>query len=122
MLLLTLTALLAMILPEFDQLLTAFLAVALLIEVLVCAAAWRGRNGRAGTWVGSLALEELGVISCLGGPYLDGLAGGWRLGIICAGIGLGAALVLRAPLPEALFPVKGLWLRKLLGACVLGAL
>jgi hypothetical protein len=116
MLLLGLLAGLALCESEFDRLLTLFLGAALLLEAGVLLA------GRRRSWCGALALEELLALSWLGAPFLDGLVQGWRLGVFCAAAALGAALLLRVPLPEPLFPLRGAWLRRLLAAVTVAGL
>src|SRR3712207_2926758 len=69
--------------------------------------------------LGGIVLEELCVIACACGPYPEPLVDGWHAPVFIASFVAAGVLLVRLPLPEALFPVRGRWLRTLLAALAL---
>jgi hypothetical protein len=73
-------------------------------------------------FLGWVVLEELFTVACVGGPYPDSPFS-WHGAVFVMACVLAGWLLLRMPLPEGLFPVRGRWLRALLaGMALLGLL
>lgn len=122
MILLALVLLLALLTPDMDRLQSRLLVTAAVLEVVALGVVSLPAGRRLRPWFGLLMCEEFLVVSGLAAPYLDGVVTGWRLGVFLTAVLITGALLLRLPLPERLFPVRGVWLRRLLSMTSLLAL
>jgi hypothetical protein len=98
------------------------MGILLLAGVVVALVMQLSREELLRCCLGVFVLEELCVIACACGPYPQALTDGWHPLVFTTAVVLAGVLMLRMPLPEALLPLRGRWLRMFLAALSLGGL